>query len=98
MDSYTAIIDTVFSRPIHACKTLQGVLATLNAAPTAQSRKVLASHPELAALMAHLRRLPPQQAESTAQQLHSYVVRQHAVRACSFDHARSMEQFLRSLH
>lgn len=97
MDRYTAIIDGVFAHPIHACKTLQGVLATLNAAPTAESRKVIATHPEFAALMAHLRRMTPHEAEHTAQRLHSYVVRQHSVRACSIDHARSMEKFLRSL-
>ena len=93
---YTAVLDAIFDKP--SCQTLKGVLSTLNAHPTVESRQVVRKHPEFAAVLAHLRRLPPVQAEATAQALYSYVVRTHAVRACQMDHVRAMQKFVKGLH
>ena len=90
---YTAVLDAVFEKPTYGCQTLKGVLSTLNAHNTVESRQVVRKHPEFAAVLAHL-----VQAEATAQALYSYVVRKHAVRACQLDHVRAMQKFVKGLH
>ena len=97
LSEFTRVIDEIFARPVHACRTLKGVLSTLNAHLTTDAWYVLKKHPAFAAVISVMRKMEPQKAEATAYQLYSYVVRNHSVRACRMDHARSMERFLQSL-
>ena len=93
----TTIVDTVFAKASRSCRTLEGLLAMLEAQPTPHSAKLMQKHPDLAALLAHMARMAPLDAETLAAQLHTYVVTHHAVQACRFDHVRAMEQFLRTV-
>jgi hypothetical protein len=93
----TSIIDTIFARASRSCRTLEALLAVLEAQPTPHSTKLLQKHPELAALVSHMAGMAPTDTESLAGQLHKYVVTHHAVQACRLDHVRAMEQFLRTV-
>lgn len=97
---YTHIIDDVFAAPrsSSACRTLNGVLAALNASPTNDSHQVFSQNPEFAALLRFfMRHVPPREAEHTVSQLYNYVVRRHAVKSCEIDHMRAMRKMLRDL-
>ena len=92
-----ALVDNIFARSSRSCRTLEGLVALLEAQPTPASTRLLRKHPELAALMSHMAKMQPAAAEMFAQQLRHYVVTEHAVPACRLDHVRAMEQFLRTV-
>ena len=93
----TRTLDTVFQHASRGSRTLDAVLAVLDARPTQNSARLVQKHPELAAIVSHMAQMVPAEAVALASRLRHYIITRHAVPACRLDHVRAMEHYLRTV-